>query len=133
LGYFYEGCDNAINPKDAKDMGSEKEFVLLSEGDIDPKFYDETPVSNFLPKLKFTAIGVGSFDYDMIMERDRVFDGMKILQYSGVNPEDLVGTFSFDVEIDTSEGMYTKGFVMDVTADEFVGTGKSNMEIDIVR
>ncbi len=133
LGNFFEGCDNLINPKDAQDMGSEKEFVLLSEGDIEPKFFDETPTSYFLPKVKFSVIGAGSFDYDMIFERDAGFNSMNILQYSGVSAEDLVGTFSFDVQIDTSEGMYTKGFVMDVTADEFVGTGKSNMEIDTVK
>ncbi len=133
LGYFYEGCDNGINPKNAEDMGSEKEYVLLSEGDIEPKFYDETPTSYFSPEIKFTVVGVGSFDYDMIMERDSGFNSMNILQYSGESPEDLVGTFSFDIEIDTSSGKYVKGFVMDVTADEFVGTGASNMEIDTVK
>jgi hypothetical protein len=133
LGYFYEGCDNSINPKDAQDMGSEKEYVLLSEGDTEPKFYDETPTSYFMPNLKFTVVGVGSFDSEMIMERDGVFNSANVLEYSGVNPEELVGTFSFDVEIDTSYGLYRKGFVMDVTADEFVGTGASNMEIDIVK
>jgi len=133
LGNFFEGCENLINPQDAKDMGDEKEYVLLSEGDIEPKFFDETPTSYFLPKLKFTVIGVGSFDYDMIMERDGSFNSMNVLQYSGVDTNELVGTFSFDVEIDTSEGMYRKGFVMDVTADEFVGTGKSNMAIDVVK
>ena len=133
LGNFYEGCDNVINPKDAEDMGSEKEYILLSKGDIEASFYDETPTSYFIPKFKFTIIGVGSFDYDMILERDGVFSGMNILEYSGVSTEDLVGTFSFDIEIDTSHGKYVKGFVIEVTSDEFVGTGVSNVEIDVVK
>jgi hypothetical protein len=130
LGLFYDGCDNAMKPSEAKDMGSEKEFIVLESG-TEPAFFDETPSWNFLPKFKFTVVDAGSIDQEAIMERDNFFNGGSVLAYSGVSSSSLAGTFVFDVLIDTSHGEYRKGFEIVVSADELVGGGRSNLEIDV--
>ena len=131
-GFFFEGCDANIETTEAPDMGDSFEFTLVDNFES-LLYYDEVISGSMMPQFKFTIVEAGSFDGAAILARDNVYEGAKALGYSGVNPTDLVSTLAFDLQIDTNLGMYGKHFEIILSADEFVGTGLSNLAIDVVK
>jgi hypothetical protein len=99
LGNYFEGCDNPLSIEDLVDMGDEVSYVVSET----PTTYGELP--EYLGPMSFSIylFDIGTYDYDGILNRDGVFSGGRLLDYSGVNLSDLDSTIEFDVIVKLSD------------------------------
>ena len=117
LGNYYEGCDNSLSVEEVVDMG-DKGVYLVSET---PTTYGELP--EYLGPMNFSLylFDIGSYDHDVIMDRDGGFSSSRLLEYSGVNLSDLDCTIEFDVVVKLSDGtQVSKHFKGDIVGSSLV-------------
>lgn len=111
LGNYYEGCDNPLSVEEVKDMGDSGTYIVSET----PTTHGELP--KYLGPMDFSVylFDIGTYDYDEVMDRDGVFDGGSLLDYSGVNLSDLDSTIEFDVVVrlsdDTQVSKHFKGTI----------------------
>jgi hypothetical protein len=129
LGFFFEGCDNSFIVNNAPDLGDSYTYSL-TDSYGGGEFYGELYPGAFIPQLKIAFTDIADINKDKILEESASYDGSRVLEYSGVGASDLASTVAFDLVIDTTEGKWTKTFVMDITEDELAGVGASNVPID---
>jgi hypothetical protein len=99
LGNYFEGCDSPLTVEELTDMGDKRTYVVSET----PTTYEELP--EYLGPMSFSIylFDIGTYDYDGILNRDGVFSGGRLLDYSGVNLSDLDSTIEFDVIVKLSD------------------------------
>lgn len=95
-----------IKQDDIKSSADSIEYSVASEV---KKYNEVSNQGNIIPHFGVIIKNIGTVDYKEILERDGTFDGLKYLEYSGVNLNSLDTTIQFDIYMKfTDNSKYTK-------------------------
>ncbi|KKR05791.1 MAG: hypothetical protein UT34_C0002G0298 [candidate division WS6 bacterium GW2011_GWF2_39_15] len=120
---FYEDMGTKADYPNRKDEGNKFEYRVVDSA----AYTDEIGVNGGVVDFRYTLFGIGNkFDYEEILDNDKVYKGGKELVYAGVKKEDIDSSIEFDVIITfTDKSKAVKHFSLNTNFDEVLNQGFS--------
>lgn len=106
--FLFTESSESILTEDIKESGDSIEYEVV---DTVENFSQVSRYGNITPYFSMIVRDIGTLDYKNILERDGTFDGLKYLEYSGIDPLQLNTSIQFEVKMEFNNGdIYVKKF-----------------------
>ena len=123
--FYYESINTDRRIKDVKfsDKNSYS-FNVVDTIELDKLKKNEVMKSSAMIEFKVFIPHVALYDYEMIINRDKVFSGSKILQYSKISGNQLNSTLKYTIEITTIDNIkHIQNISFDIDGNKLVESG----------
>lgn len=130
--YYYEsmGTDRRIKDVKFSDKNSYS-FNVVDTIELDKLKKNEIMKSSAMMEFKVFLPNVATYDYEMIMDRDKVFSSNKLLEYSEINGSKLNTTLKYTIEITTIDNVkHIQNISFDIDGNKLVESGSYTNDVN---
>ncbi|KKP56832.1 MAG: hypothetical protein UR49_C0007G0003 [candidate division WS6 bacterium GW2011_GWF2_33_92] len=106
-----------MNNESIQSNGDSIDYVVT---DTVTKYNEVAKRDSIVPSFGIVVKSIGTVDYKNILDRDKVFEGSKYLEYSGIKLGDITTSIQFDLVMEFTDGTkYTKRFAGSLDGNRF--------------